>query len=81
MARSYRKHPCFGWSCAESDKDWKVSAHRRWRRKNRQLLLQLWYQGKEVLLLRLREVSDVWKSNKDGRQWVNPKKIPEVLRK
>ena len=81
MARSYRKNPCFGWSCAESDKDWKVGAHRRWRRKNKQLLMQLWRYGKEIILLRLREVSDIGSSNKDGKQRIDPKKYPEVLRK
>ena len=81
MARSYRKNPCFGWTCAESDKDWKVDAHRRWRRKNKQLLKQLWCYGKEIVLLGLREVSDVWLSRKDGKQWVNPKKNLEVWRK
>ena len=81
MARSRRKNPCFGWSCAESDKDWKQDANRRWRRKNKQLLSQLFYQGKEIILFRLREVSDVWKSNKDGKQRLNPEEYPEVLRK
>lgn len=81
MARSRRKNPCFGWTCAESDKEWKVDANRRCRRKNKQLLSQLWYQGKEIVLLGIREVSDVWKSRKDGKQWLNPKKNPEVLKK
>jgi len=81
MTRSRRKNPCFGWTCAESDKEWKVDANRRWRRKNRQLLRQLWYQGQEIILLKLHEVSDMWNSRKDGKQWVDPKKNPEVWKK
>ena len=67
MSRSYRKSPFIG-VCSGSDKWDKKIAHRRLRRGVQRAL-----EGdREVPLLR--EISDVWCFNKDGKYRVSDKK-------
>jgi hypothetical protein len=64
MARSYRRTPIFGITTSKSEKQAKRIANRRLRRAVRQAMLR----GKEVLP-RLREVSNLWSFDKDGRRY------------
>jgi hypothetical protein len=64
MARSFRHTPIFGITTSQSEKRDKRLANRRLRRAVR---LQV-QRGSEVLSL-LREVSDVWCFDKDGRAY------------
>jgi hypothetical protein len=71
MSRSRRKTPKAGITTADSEKQDKRLANRDLRRKVRQ--------GK--LDLRVRDVSNVWSFDKDGKQRFDPKKHPKEMRK
>ena len=62
MSRSLKKTPKSGITLATSEKDNKREANRNLRRKTK---IQI--QKEENSLLKLREVSDVWKFDKDGK--------------
>ncbi len=64
MARSYRHTPIFGITTRRSEKQDKRLANRRLRRLVRPALSR----GDELLPL-LREVSDLWSFDKDGRRY------------
>jgi len=64
MARSYRHTPIFGVTTSKSEKQDKRLANRRLRRAVRMQVQR----GSEVLSL-LREVSNVWCFDKDGRAY------------
>ena len=64
MARSYRRTPIFGITTSKSEKKDKRLANRRLRRAVRRAMLR----DKETLPI-LREVSDVWNFDKDGRRY------------
>ena len=64
MARSYRHTPIFGITNSTSEKQDKRHANRRLRRIVRQALPR----NVEVLPA-LREVSDIWSFDKDGRRY------------
>jgi hypothetical protein len=64
MSRSFRHIPIFGITTARSEKQDKRFANRRHRRIGRIALAQ----GDAVLPL-LREVSNVWGFDKDGKLW------------
>jgi glycerol-3-phosphate dehydrogenase len=64
MARSYRHTPIFGITTSSSEKQDKRIANRRLRRAARHAMQR----GKEMLPT-LREVSDVWSFDKDGRKY------------
>ena len=64
MARSYRRTPIFGITTARSEKQDKKLANRRLRRKVKTCLAN----GDEQLPL-LREVSNVWSFDKDGKAY------------
>ncbi|HEX8524949.1 MAG TPA: hypothetical protein VF669_22050 [Tepidisphaeraceae bacterium] len=64
MARSRRRRPIFGITTSETEKQDKRLANRRLRRKVRVAVET----GDEVLPV-LREVSDVWGFDKDGKRW------------
>lgn len=59
MSRSRRKTPVFGFTTATSEKQDKRLANRRLRR--------VVHQGK--LYVRLRDVSNVWSFDKDGKKY------------
>lgn len=64
MSDSYRKTPRGGWTTAASEKHDKRIANRRFRRRARLAL----HGGREPPRL-MREVSDVWNMDKDGKRW------------
>ncbi len=75
MIRSGKKTPISGITKSDSEKLDKRDANRRERRINKELL------KKEKELKRIREVSDIWTFNKDGKVVFNEKKYPEMMRK
>ena len=64
MSRSYRRTPIFGITTSRSEKQDKALANRRLRRKVKSRLGT----GDEEMPL-LREVSDVWSFDKDGKAY------------
>ena len=62
MSRSRKKYPVTGFSCKESDKMDKVFAHRRFRKRCKQLM-----KLQKELLYKLQEVSEVACFQKDGK--------------
>ena len=64
MSRSRRHVPIFGITTSESEKQDKRTANRRLRRAVRHALAR----GRDVLP-HLREVSNVWAFDKDGKRW------------
>ena len=76
MSRSYRHTPIFGMSTATSEKWHKRRARHVWR----QVVHVALGQGREVLP-ELRELSNVWTMPKDGRQYLDPRRWPEYMRK
>jgi len=64
MSRSHRHTPIVGWTLARSEKRDKRLANRKLRAAIREAL----HHENEVMPV-LREVSNVWDFNKDGRQW------------
>lgn len=75
MSRSRKKTPISGITKSDSEKLDKRDANRRERRINKELL------KKEKELKHIREVSDVWTFNKDGKVVFNEKKYPNMMRK
>ncbi len=84
MTRSRKHTPITGNMCCRSEKYDKVLAHQAWRSR-----LKAWCRGilhghvdaeAEVPPLP-REVADVWDFGKDGKQYFDPKKRPEAMRK
>ena len=67
MARSVRKNPIFGFSCAESDKPYKVDEHRRERRVSR-AILNVVQDGDHPALHKI-NFGDPCKAPKDGKQF------------
>ena len=80
MSKSSRKTPIFGNTTAETEKYDKRLANRRLRRIVRAVLEN----DKNIEILpTLREVSNVWVFNKDGKRWQGDwvKNHPEMMRK
>ena len=65
MSRSYKKHNYSGWSCAESDKDWKTANHRRFRRKEHVCREEDEFDK----IVDIRSVSNSYDAPKDGKQF------------
>ena len=76
MSRSYKKHSIGGITNARSEKQDKRLANRALRRITKQQIKQ----GVETLPL-LREVSNIWAMDKDGKKYYDPLKYPDILRK
>jgi len=74
MSRSYRKNPICG-TCNGSDKQDKRLANRKLRR-IQNICLTLHRE-----LPTLRQVSNVWDMQKDGKQQFDPIRYPELMRK
>ena len=71
MARSYRHTPIIGITCAESEKKDKRIANRTLRAACRTALASC--QDYDALVMPiLREVSNVWSFDKDGKQRLRP---------
>lgn len=75
MSRSYRHTSICGLAAADSEKDDKRCWHRRFRRRNRQLVRQ----GVEPLPVRV--LSNPWGMAKDGKHWFDATRHPRLLRK
>ena len=68
MSRSYKRNNWTGYSCAESDKDWKRSNNRRFRRKETMCVDEDDFDKIEDV----RVTSDPWSSAKDGKTLWEP---------
>ena len=77
MSRSRRKTPICGITTAESEKQDKRIANRRLRRRVRSALRG----DPDAPLPLLREVSNPWLMDKDGKMLVDPARHPEIMRK
>ena len=77
MSRSRRKTPVRGITTAESEKQDKRIANRKLRRRVRSVLRR----DAEAPLPHLREVSDPWMMDKDGKAPFDPARHPNEMRK
>lgn len=78
MSRSRKKTSIAGITSSPSEKQDKRIYNRRYRRVCKQVLQS----NIEIELLpHLREYSNPWSMNKDGKNWFNHKKYPERMRK
>ncbi len=75
MARSHRRTPVVGMTTATSDKAFKAAEHRRERRSVRTAVKQM----DEIPDPKL--FGDPCHSEKDGKQWLDPSKHEELMRK
>lgn len=75
MSRSYRKTPICGMTTAASDKVFKKAEHKRARRavNARDLTLD----DAPVS----RAFGNPWGAPKDGKQWIEASRFPEIMRK
>jgi hypothetical protein len=80
MGKSFRKRPIIG-NAADTDKYDKQQANRRLRHKLRQQVKTMKTITYEKPLPILREVSDEWSFNKDGKHYVDPEIHKEAMRK
>ena len=78
MSRSLKKHPFSGLTTARSEKKDKQAANRLLRRVTHAKTKTGEVEG---VLPALREVSDVWKMEKDGKRRFNPVAEPKLVRK
>ena len=79
MSRSFRKTPICGFTTANSNKEDKRLANRRFRRASRNRI-----KSNREPFYRLREVCNVWDFAKDGKMYYDKeavKRYPKVLRK
>lgn len=75
MSRSRRRTPVCGITTARSEKEDKIAAHRRERRRVHTVL---GVEPARDLLPHRRELSNVWSYAKDGKQYLGPR--PEYQR-
>lgn len=68
MSRSYRKTPIYGWSTAESDKEFKKQYNRNHRRRSKKSIDNDEY---DMLINNVHKApyADYWNSPKDGKQY------------
>lgn len=78
MSRSRRKHPFCGITTATTEKKDKRLANRKLRRAFSRLDLS---DPDNLVVPLLREVSNVWSFDKDGKQRFDPEEHPERMRK
>lgn len=64
MSKSTKRTPVSTWCCCKSQKRGKQICHRKFRRKERMLILQEKWEG---IPFRLREVVDPWDLGGDGK--------------
>jgi len=82
MSRSYQKTAITGITKAASDKQGKRFANRKLRSKVKEALGELTYEvDEDVIFPEMREVSDVWSFDKDGKMSFDPKEQPKLMRK
>lgn len=75
MSRSFKKNPIIGMTCAESEKDDKQKANRRYRRVSK-ILLEV--KQDDFVDPFKHQFGSAWSFAKDGRQYCNN---PKYLRK
>lgn len=75
MARSYRKTSITGMTKAKSDKRFKTAEHRRERRKLKETDLTV------DMPAAPKTFGNAWASEKDGKQWIDRARFPELMRK
>lgn len=80
MSRSFVRTPITGMTTADSEKQDKRLANRRLRRSTRQLLRDIGPDTDTVVVPTLRDVSNVYAFDKDGKQWLDEPE-PEDFRK
>ena len=80
MSRSFRRSPVTGMTTARSEKKDKQRAHRSLRAAERTALETVMVAGDAVFPV-LREVADVNTFGKDGKQRIDPRKHPKLMRK
>ena len=78
MSRSRKKTPVHGLTTARSEKKDKRLYNRRFRRVSKQALQ---VSPQQEVLPHLREYSDPWCMDKDGKVRFDPKNHPELMRK
>ena len=78
MSRSKKKISIGGITTSPSEKQDKRIYNRRYRHTYKQLL-QMDFQRE--LLPHLKEYSNPWSMNKDGKKWFDAKKYPKYMRK
>lgn len=72
MSRSFKRTPICGITTAVSEKQDKRLANRKLRSKTRSMLnVAVKADSSGVLLPSIREVSNVWSFDKDGKQWLD----------
>ena len=75
MSRSYRKTPICGMTTKDSDKLFKKASHKRARRAVNALDLRADDPPAE------KAIGNPWGAPKDGKQWIDAKRFPEIMRK
>lgn len=75
MARSYRKTPICGMTKAASDKAFKKAEHKRARRALSACDLEIDDAPADKLF------GDPWGAPKDGKQWIDQARFPDIMRK
>lgn len=75
MSRSRRKNPIIGITTAETEKKNKLEANRRLRRLNRIKI----HKG-DFELFQLREISNVWMFDKDGKQYLKKPYWKDIMK-
>ena len=75
MSRSIRHTPIVGMTPARSDKPGKVAAHRKHRAASRQAIHR-----EAVIMPDERETGNPWSFPKDGKQWLDIERNPELAR-
>lgn len=78
MSRSRKRTPICGITTAISEKQNKRHYSRRYRRACKMLLRS--HDLSELLPI-LKEFSDVWTMDKDGKNWFNAEHFPKYMRK
>lgn len=75
MSRSRRKNPIIGITTAETEKKNKLEANRKLRRLNRIKI----HKG-DFELFQLREISNVWMFDKDGKQYLEKPYWKDIMK-
>ena len=75
MSRSYRKTPICGITTKDSDKPFKKVEHKRARRAVNACDLSLDEPRAD------KAFGNPWGAPKDGKQWIDPKQFPGIMRK
>lgn len=82
MSRSRKRTPFIAITNAESEKQDKIFAHRRYRRVLKNIIsYSIIKQNKDIILPKERELSNIWCFSKDGKQYIFPENNPTYYKK